>query len=194
MSLHSFFFVLCDFKMQKNSSSDKINSKKFHDWWKDRYNNLIVLFPYVLWSRSLANSHLKAQLEKELTAKLQDLERQQKIERDDFEKTLSANQEENDCVRKEFEQKLSNEKAEMLKRSDELELKMKEKVEEEERKLKVLLQERDNMIELLQSEKEKAEVRMEEERKLFDEKISNLEGNFKNIEKEKSKVWTKLLA
>jgi hypothetical protein len=51
-----------------------------------------------------------------------------------------------------------------------------------------LLGERDNMVEVLQAEKAKAEARIEEERRLFDSKIAGLEDNFKNIEKEKSKV------
>jgi hypothetical protein len=65
---------------------------------------------------------------------------------------------------------------------------MKRRVDEEERKLKDLLLERDKMIELLQAEKEKAEVRIKEERNLFDQKIAALEGSYKNSEKEKNKV------
>jgi hypothetical protein len=54
--------------------------------------------------------------------------------------------------------------------------------------LKDLLLERDKMIELLQAEKEKAEIRIKEERNLFDQKIAALEGSYKNSEKEKNKV------
>ena len=91
-------------------------------------------------------------------------------------------------MRKEFELRLAAEKSEMLKKSEELETEMRHKIELEEQKMNELLAAREKMIELLQSEKEKAESRIEEERKLFDQQFADLEGKFKDIEKEKSKV------
>jgi len=97
-------------------------------------------------------------------------------------------QEENETMRRDFELRLSAEKSEMLKRSEELEAAMRLRIEAEEVKMKDLLAARETMIELLQSEKAKAEARIEEERRSFDRQFAELEVKFQNIEKEKSKV------